>query len=145
MSERSDDPKTGGPRHHHVEMGVAAFMALLGVITIVGSRRVGTGWGAEGPQAGFFPFWIGLIVVAASGVNFVRAVTSAGPRLFAKWGELRQVMKSLGENLTDQEIDEMIQEADKDKNGTIDCMFSSALLYHLPFFIRSPGRSRLGR
>jgi Ca2+-binding EF-hand superfamily protein len=35
--------------------------------------------------------------------------------------ELRQVMKSLGENLTDEEIDEMIREADKDRNGTIDC------------------------
>jgi len=34
--------------------------------------------------------------------------------------ELRQVMKSLGENLTDDEIDEMIREADKDRNGTID-------------------------
>ncbi|KAK5210815.1 hypothetical protein LTR47_001536 [Exophiala xenobiotica] len=34
--------------------------------------------------------------------------------------ELRQVMKSLGENLTDAEIDEMIAEADKDRNGTID-------------------------
>lgn len=38
--------------------------------------------------------------------------------------ELRQVMKSLGEDLTDREIDEMIAEADKDKNGTIDCKFS---------------------
>ncbi|KPI38553.1 Calmodulin [Cyphellophora attinorum] len=38
--------------------------------------------------------------------------------------ELRQVMKSLGENLTDREIDEMIAEADKDRNGTIDCVFS---------------------
>lgn len=37
--------------------------------------------------------------------------------------ELRQVMKSLGEDLTDREIDEMIAEADKDRNGTIDCEF----------------------
>lgn len=35
--------------------------------------------------------------------------------------ELKAVMKSLGENLTDAEIDEMIREADKDNNGTIDC------------------------
>jgi calmodulin len=35
--------------------------------------------------------------------------------------ELRLVMKQLGENLTDREIDEMLQEADKDGNGTIDC------------------------
>ncbi|RMZ76938.1 hypothetical protein DV737_g4613, partial [Chaetothyriales sp. CBS 132003] len=34
--------------------------------------------------------------------------------------ELRQVMKSLGEDLTDAEIDEMIREADKDQDGTID-------------------------
>jgi len=35
--------------------------------------------------------------------------------------ELRQVMKSLGEDLTDEEIEEMIREADKDNNGSIDC------------------------
>jgi hypothetical protein len=93
MSERSGDPKAGGPRHHHVEMGVAAFMAVLGVVTIIGSRKVGTGWGAEGPQAGFFPFWIGVIIVVTSGYNFIRGYANAGPRLFARWGQLRQVMK----------------------------------------------------
>ncbi|RVD84729.1 uncharacterized protein DFL_006455 [Arthrobotrys flagrans] len=34
--------------------------------------------------------------------------------------ELRGVMKALGENLTDEQIEEMIKEADKDGNGTID-------------------------
>jgi len=33
------------------------------------------------------------------------------------------VMKQLGENLTDLEIDEMMREADKDGDGTIDCEF----------------------
>ncbi len=35
--------------------------------------------------------------------------------------ELRLVMNQLGENLTDREVEEMIQEADNDGDGTIDC------------------------
>uniref|UniRef100_L2G7Q7 Calmodulin n=2 Tax=Colletotrichum gloeosporioides species complex TaxID=2707338 RepID=L2G7Q7_COLFN len=34
--------------------------------------------------------------------------------------ELRHVLKSLGENMTNAEIDEMIQMADKNGDGTID-------------------------
>ncbi|KAL2167127.1 hypothetical protein VTG60DRAFT_1681 [Thermothelomyces hinnuleus] len=34
--------------------------------------------------------------------------------------ELRNVLKSLGENLTDQELDEMIKLADRNGDGTID-------------------------
>lgn len=47
--------------------------------------------------------------------------------------ELRHVMKAIGENLTDAEIDDLIKEADVDGNGTIDCEFiSSILLLPLP-------------
>ena len=49
--------------------------------------------------------------------------------------ELRQVMKSLGEDLTDREIDEMIAEADKDRNGSIDCKFLSTLSLLLSTFV----------
>ncbi|KAL6406874.1 calmodulin [Ilyonectria robusta] len=35
--------------------------------------------------------------------------------------EIRQVMLSLGERLTEEEINEMLKVADKDGNGTIDC------------------------
>lgn len=40
--------------------------------------------------------------------------------------ELRNVLSSLGEDLTDEQIDEMIQSADKDGNGAIDCEFGLA-------------------
>ena len=93
MSNSPDDPEVAGPRQRQVEMGVAAAMGLLGVVTILGSLKVGTGWGAEGPQSGFFPFWIGVIVVAASGFNFVRAYVSTGRGLFAEWSQIRQVLK----------------------------------------------------
>ena len=35
--------------------------------------------------------------------------------------EIRKVMKSLGDNLTDEEVEDMIRHVDKDGNGTIDC------------------------
>lgn len=38
--------------------------------------------------------------------------------------EMRHVMRSIGEELTDAEIEEMIKEADTDGNGSIDCKFS---------------------
>ena len=37
--------------------------------------------------------------------------------------ELRQLMKSIGEDLTDEQIEEMIREADQDGDGSIDCKF----------------------
>lgn len=38
--------------------------------------------------------------------------------------ELFQVMKSIGEDFTEAQIDEMLKEADHDGNGTIDCEWS---------------------
>ena len=39
--------------------------------------------------------------------------------------ELFQVMKQIGEDFTEAQIDEMLKEADHDGNGTIDCEYLS--------------------
>jgi len=82
-----------GPRQRLVELGVALFVGALGVITMIGSLQVGIGWGAEGPKSGFFPFWIGAIIMLASAINVVRALAVSPARIFSEWGQIGQVGK----------------------------------------------------
>ena len=93
MSNPPQASGSPGPRQRSVEIGVALFVLALGVITMIGSLKVGIGWGEEGPKSGFFPFWVGLIVVLASVVNFVRALAISPGKLFAEWSQLAEVRK----------------------------------------------------
>ena len=81
-----------GPTHKLVEAGVTLLIALFGVIVIAGSLKAGINWGAEGPRAGFFPFYIGLFIVASSGINLWHGLREDNDELFAEWGQLRQVL-----------------------------------------------------
>jgi len=58
------------------------LMAIAGLV-ITDSIRVGTGWGDEGPRSGYFPFYIGLFLLASSA--FVVLST------LLKWGKSREV------------------------------------------------------
>ncbi len=96
MSESSTRASGGtGPSHRSVEIGVALFMALLAAIGIVGSLKVGIGWGAEGPKAGFFPFYISLIVLSpAPSICCTRLREFTGREVFAEWGQLARSSRS---------------------------------------------------
>ncbi len=49
------------------ELIVAAVLMLLAVLVIVDSLRVGTGWAEDGPRSGYFPFYIGVLLLLSSG------------------------------------------------------------------------------
>ena len=55
-----------GPSHRSVELGVTLAIAVFALIVIAGSVQAGVGWGAEGPKAGFFPFYVGLVILGSS-------------------------------------------------------------------------------
>ncbi len=93
MTESSQSSGGTGPSHRSVEIGVALFMALLAVVGVIGALRVGIGWGAEGPKAGFFPFYISLIVLISCAVNLLGVLREFTDRkVFAEWGQIRQVL-----------------------------------------------------
>lgn len=53
-------------RNHTVEKAFCLLTLALGLLVIVDSRRIGAGWADDGPQSGYFPFYIGLALVLSS-------------------------------------------------------------------------------
>jgi putative tricarboxylic transport membrane protein len=92
MTEQSHNANPG-PSQRGVELGVAAFTALFGIIVIIGSLQAGIGWGIEGPKAGFFPFYLGVVIVISSVFNAAQVIlANRSNRVFAEWQQLRQVL-----------------------------------------------------
>jgi len=48
------------------------FLAL-GLTVMIGSLKLGASWGADGPEAGYFPFYISLIIMLSSTVTLYQA------------------------------------------------------------------------
>jgi hypothetical protein len=68
-NEQADTvPRTGVPTYV-VESVVAILIVLLGAIVIQGSWKLGSGWTSDGPGAGYFPFYIGVILcISGTGI-----------------------------------------------------------------------------
>jgi hypothetical protein len=77
-----------------LELVVAALMFLLGAVVIYDSVRVGARWGEDGPQAGYFPFYIGLLICVATAVVFFRGLgdKAKAAKAFVTRGAFRQVL-----------------------------------------------------
>ena len=56
------------------EIAVSLAFLALGAVVLVDSRRLGAGWADDGPQAGYFPFYVGLLICVSAVFNLVRAL-----------------------------------------------------------------------
>jgi hypothetical protein len=85
-------------RNSTLDLVVAACLALAGAIVVVEARRLGSGWQSDGPGAGYFPFYIGLILLVCGVATFVQALNArkTDASVFVDSVQLRQVLSVLG-------------------------------------------------
>jgi Tripartite tricarboxylate transporter TctB family len=69
-----------------MEVATAMATAAAGVLAVTGSRELGAGWSDHGPEPGYFPFWVGLILLGASLWNGAAAVVRSRGRVVSEEG-----------------------------------------------------------
>jgi hypothetical protein len=70
MSSTQDSAETANGEAPHggvnvaiVDAVVAVLVMVLGGVVLFGSRKLGSEWTTDGPGAGYFPFYIGVILL----------------------------------------------------------------------------------
>jgi putative tricarboxylic transport membrane protein len=79
-----------------IDSMTAALLMLLSTTVIYEALRLGAGWGSEGPQSGFFPFWLALLLALASIILFVQALRIRSEEPFVTRERFVPVLKVLG-------------------------------------------------
>ena len=82
------------PSTRQAEIVVAAALAATAVVVVWESVKLGSGWAANGPQAGFFPFWSALTLLATALITLVGALRRSATGLLVETPEqARDVLK----------------------------------------------------
>ncbi len=91
MEQSQDKPAVS---RKTMEIAVALIFLLFGLVVSWDSHRLGARWGSDGPQAGYFPFYIGLIIIFCSLITLVQAfrIKAADNEPFVFRGQLKMVV-----------------------------------------------------
>ena len=76
------------------EIIVAVAFFIFGAVIVWDSRRLGSQWASDGPQAGYFPFYIGSIICISSIANIIAALNmgAKGRKAFVQWGQAKMIL-----------------------------------------------------
>ncbi len=79
------------------EVVTAAGFLAIGAVVILDSVRLGIGWRDDGPQAGYFPFYIGVIICVSALINLAAGIVSGARKnpAFVERGQLKLVLAVL--------------------------------------------------
>lgn len=80
-----------------VDIAIALLFMAVACIVMWDSWRVGARWVGDGPQAGYFPFYIGVIMFIASAGTILTALLTKTPNLktFVEKSQLISVLRVL--------------------------------------------------
>jgi len=95
MSSQESSEETLAAATHTVEAVVAVCVLALGLLIMYGSRNLGSEWTSYGPGAGYFPFYIGLILCISSVGIFIQALFGKAKNTgaFVDHVQLRRVLQ----------------------------------------------------
>jgi hypothetical protein len=79
-----------------VDAATALLIGILGAVVMVQARQLGAEWTSDGPGAGYFPFYIGLVLVVCSAVVFFQSLRArASSETFVDSVQLKRVLSVL--------------------------------------------------
>jgi Tripartite tricarboxylate transporter TctB family len=61
-------------RNSTIDAVVALCLVVIGLVEVIEARRLGAEWTSDGPGAGYFPFYIGLILLVCGAAIFVQSL-----------------------------------------------------------------------
>lgn len=77
------------------DLTTALILIAGGALVIWDSLRLGIGWGSDGPQSGFFPFWLALLLIASCLLIGLRARRRPPGTPFVTRRQLKPVLTTL--------------------------------------------------
>ena len=94
--QHAAEERTGVPTFA-VEAAVAALVLLLGIVVATASYQLGASWGEDGPGAGYFPFYIGIILCISGGGILYQALfgKKRNTEIFVDGEQIRRVLMVL--------------------------------------------------
>lgn len=75
---------------HTMELAVAAAITAFGGAIVAGSLQLSVGWASTGPQSGYFPFRLGVLLCIVGGLLFLQAALERENRSFATGEQLKR-------------------------------------------------------
>ncbi len=95
--EEANEPGQYTVSYRAVDAVVAVLFMILSCVVMLDSWKIGAAWASDGPQAGYFPFYIGLIMFIASLGTLVTSLLTKTPNLatFVGKDQLKSVLSVL--------------------------------------------------